>query len=52
MLDNVISEFNNDKSSKAASLVNLLSDENSIDTEVIESACDYMGITPPITSLK
>lgn len=52
-LDNVISELNNDKSSKAASLVNLLSDENSIDTEVIESACDYMGITPPInTSLE
>lgn len=49
-LDNLIIKLTKDKSDKANSLINLLSDETSINSQLIESACDYIGIKPPINA--
>ncbi|NLB88811.1 MAG: aminotransferase class III-fold pyridoxal phosphate-dependent enzyme [Syntrophomonadaceae bacterium] len=47
-LDNVITKLKQDQSGATNNLVDLLSDEANINIEIIDSACDYLGITPPI----
>lgn len=49
-LDELINKLKRDKSEKALRLIKNLADENSINNDVINDACAYMGVDPTINT--